>query len=257
MDTIKYYERFIDLGCFTQDDVEKITGNRETAHSIIQSYKKKGLIQSVKRDLFVAMSLETKQPVPNRYAVASHIATDAYITHHSAFEYYGLANQVYYEVYVASKARFRSLEYDGVTYRHISSALDSGVETKKDGVRVTDVERTVVDAIKDFEKIGGFEELLRCLNLTPYVDHSKLLKYLITYNKGFLYQKAGYILEHYRRFLQLPESFFATCQNHIPRSKRYLYQKLQQEPHTLSEDWKLYVPKNLLSVTQKGGVYIE
>jgi predicted transcriptional regulator of viral defense system len=254
---MKHYKRFIDLGCFTQNDVEKITGNKETAHSIIQSYKKKGLIQGVKRDLFVAMSLETKQPVLNRYAIASHIAVGAYITCHSAFEYYGFANQVYYEVYVASKARFRTFEYDGIIYRHVSPSFDAGVETHEDGVRVTDVERTVIDAINDFEKIGGLEELLRCLDLTPYMDYLKLMTYLTAYNKGFLYQKVGYILEHYKKSLQLPESFFTTCQSRTPKGKRYFYQKLQQEPRTLDKNWKLYVPKNLLSVMQKGGAYVE
>ena len=68
---MKYYPRLIDLACFTRDDVEAMTGNRATAHSVIEAYKKKGLIESVRRDLFVAMSLETKQPVANRYVIAS------------------------------------------------------------------------------------------------------------------------------------------------------------------------------------------
>jgi predicted transcriptional regulator of viral defense system len=112
---MKYYEQLVDLGCFTRDDVEAITGNRETAHSVIEAYKKKRLIESVRRDLFVAMSLETKQPVPNRYAIASHAAPGAYVAYHSAFEYHGLANQVYYEVYSASQSRFREFEHDGLT----------------------------------------------------------------------------------------------------------------------------------------------
>ncbi|MCD4714152.1 MAG: hypothetical protein K8R73_12775 [Clostridiales bacterium] len=31
------------------------------------------------------------------------------------------------------------------------------------GIRITDMERTVVDSIRDFNKMGGFEELLNCL----------------------------------------------------------------------------------------------
>ena len=38
---MKYYERLVDLGCFTRDDVESLSGNRETAHSIIEAYKKR------------------------------------------------------------------------------------------------------------------------------------------------------------------------------------------------------------------------
>jgi len=45
------------------------------------------LIDNVRRDLFVAISFETKQPVPNRYAIASKAAPSAYVAYHSAFEY--------------------------------------------------------------------------------------------------------------------------------------------------------------------------
>jgi predicted transcriptional regulator of viral defense system len=249
---MKYYARLVDLGCFTRDNVEAMTGNRETAHSVIEAYKKKGLIESVRRDLFVAVSLETKQPVPNRYAIASHAASGAYVSHHSAFDYHGLANQVYYEVYAAAETRFRAFEYGGLTYRHVVSPFSEGVESKKDGVRVTDLERTVIDGIKDFEKNGGLEELLRCIGLAPYLDQSKLLAYLSDYGNAFLYQKAGYILGHYREALKLSEEFFVACRAEIPKSKRYLYKNLPQEAHMQNRTWSLYVPADLMAVTGKG-----
>ena len=123
---MKYYEQLIDKGCFTRSDVVELTGNGDTANSLIYSYKRKGYIDSVRRDMFVAISLETKQPIPTRYSIASHIAKGAYITLHSAFEYYGYANQVYYEVYVAAKTRFREFQYDGIIYRYVQPAIDSG-----------------------------------------------------------------------------------------------------------------------------------
>jgi predicted transcriptional regulator of viral defense system len=249
---MKYYERLVDLGCFTRDNVEAMTGNRETAHSMIEAYKKKGLIESVRRDLFVAISLETKQPVPNRYAIASHAAPSAYVSHHSAFEYHGVANQIYYEVYASSESRFRTFEHGGLIYRHVMSPFDKGVETKKDGTRVTDKERTVLDGIRDFEKIGGLEELLRCIGLFPYLEPAKLLDYLSAYDNAFLYQKTGYLLEHYRESFKLPEDFFAACRDKIPKSKRYLYKKLQREGHEYNKTWLLYAPADLLAVVSKG-----
>jgi len=254
---VKYYERLVELGCFTRADVAALTGNTETAHSIISAYKKKGLIESVKRDLFVVISIETKQPVPNRYAVASHAAPGAYVSHHSAFEYYGYANQVYYELYVASKARFRTFEYDGVIYRHLPPRIDIGVDSKHDGVRVTDTERTVIDSINDFEKIGGLEELLRCLDMIPHLDYLKLLEYLAAYDTGFLYQKTGYVLEYYKEQMSLPGGFFISCQSNATQGGRYLFQGLCHKSHTLNRDWRLYVPVDLMAITRKGENYIE
>ena len=43
---MKYYDQLVDLGCFTRDDVDDLCKNRETAHSIIEAYKKRGLIEA-------------------------------------------------------------------------------------------------------------------------------------------------------------------------------------------------------------------
>jgi predicted transcriptional regulator of viral defense system len=250
---MKYYERLVDLSCFTQHDVEAMTGNRETAHSLVELYKKRGVVSSVRRNLFVAMSLETKQPVPNRYVIASHAAPGAYVSCHTAFEYYGLANQVYYEVYAASASRFREFEFDGLTYHRVSSPFENGVESKPDGVRVTDLERTVIDGINVFDTVGGLEELLRCIELIPFLDHLKLTEYLQCYDKAVLYQKTGYILEHFKDVLKLPNEFFVSCQNMAAKSKRYLQYNLRDKSYTLNKNWALYVPHDLMSITRKGG----
>lgn len=249
---MKYYERLVDLGCFARDDVEVMCGNRETAHSIIEAYKKRGLIESVRRDLFVAVSLETKQPIPSRYAIASKASPGAYVCYHTAFEYHGLANQVYYEVHVASKSRFRTFEHGGLTYRHLASSFEEGVESKANGVRVTDLERTVIDGINNPEKAGGLEELLRCLEMIPYLDDLKLIDYLHGYDKVFLYQKAGYILEHFKDNLKLTNDFFASCRSKMPKKERYLYSGLMREPHKRHRKWALYVPVDLRAITRKG-----
>ena len=249
---MKYYEQLVDLGCFSLDDVQALTGNRRTAQSILDAYKKKRLVECVRRDLYVAMSLETKQPVPNRYAIASRAAYGAYVCYHSAFEYHGLANQVYYEVYVAAQSRFRRFDYDGITYTHVPYTIKEGVEIKADGTRVTDLERTVVDGIDNFEKSGGIEELLRFIGMIPYLDHEKLTLYLRAYNKAILYRKAGYLLELHRNELKLPDAFFEGLYDIPKEGKRYLYPGLHHEAHKLSRTWGLYVPEDLLSLTRKG-----
>ena len=104
--------------------------------------------------------------VANRYQIACAISDTAYLSHHSAFEYYGFANQVYNEVYVSSETRFNSFEYDNITYKYVASRMAEGVVVAKNttlGVRITDIERTIIDSIHDLNKIAGLEELLNCL----------------------------------------------------------------------------------------------
>lgn len=38
------------------------------------------------------------RPVANRFQIASAIHSSSYVSHHSAFEYYGITDQTYYDV---------------------------------------------------------------------------------------------------------------------------------------------------------------
>ena len=250
---MKYYENLVELQCFSRLDIERLTGNEYAADSLIKDYKRKGYIESVRRNLFVAISMETKRAVANRYRIASSILSGNYVSHHSAFEYYGCANQVFYELYVSGNSRFLYFEYDDLIFRYVAPRINLGVVRKEDGVSVTDMERTVLDSINDFEKVGGLEELLRCLDLVTYIDEEKLLCYLKAYGKKVLYQKAGYILEHLKKQLRLSNNFFEVCLNKSKGSVRYLYHGIEHETNIFSNRWNLVVPQDLNKIITKGG----
>lgn len=255
MIVMKHYSELINMGCFTREDVRALLCNEAATHSLLYDYAKKGLVERVRRNLYVAISLETNQPVRNRYAIASKISNGSYITHHSAFEYYGSANQVYYEVYVSGEQYFSEFEYDGITFKYMKPHINGGIIINKDGVCVTDVERTLLDSINDFEKISGLEELLKCIEQMPPIEEEKLLSYLSLYNSKYLYQKAGYILENFTDIVKLSNNFFQECLKNIPNSKRYLYKSEYKKDFILNKKWNLYVPNNLLSLINKGVDY--
>ncbi len=246
------YKILAGMRCFTREDLVKITGSESAAAWQISRYLEKGYIERVRRDLYAVISLETEQPIPNRYQIASVVAEDACVSHHSAFEYYGYANQVFYEMYIATKKRVRDFSYDGIDYHCIPQCAETGIEDTGMGVRVTSLERTVVDSMADFKKIGGLEELLRCLMMVPSLSSEKLLECLEAYGLGRLYQEAGYILESFRDDLNLPESFFRECEKHMPASKSYLTSP--EDKYPLCSRWDLYAPENLRDVINKGVV---
>lgn len=249
---MKHYKELINLQCFTRLDVEHLTGSSSAADSLLSNYQRKGYIRKVKRNLYVAMSLETGAAVPSRYFIASHITDGSYLTHHSAFEYYGYANQVFFEVYVSGGKRFAPFSFDEVTYRYAGARIEVGVELKAGGIRVTDLERTVLDSLADFEKLGGLEELLRSLHLVPYLSEEKMLEYLRLYNRQILYQKAGYILSHFKQELRLTEDFFNSCERNVKKSVRYLYHGIQHEPNLFDRRWQLFVPQSLMRSLSQG-----
>ncbi len=247
---MELYKELAALRCFTHQDMVRFTGSESAAMWQIRTYLQKGYIERVRRDLYAVISLETGQAIPNRYQIASRVADDACVSHHSAFEYYGYGNQVFYDVYLATAKRVRPFSYDDVRYCPLTLHGSAGITETDTGVRVTSLERTVIDSIADFERIGGLEELLRCLLLIPALDGGKLLAALELYDRGQLYQKTGYILEALRRDLSLPEDFFSECEKRSSASKTYLFER--QPDFILHSRWKLFAPKDLRSIVNKG-----
>jgi predicted transcriptional regulator of viral defense system len=226
-------------------------GNSNAAGSLTRNYLRKGYIKSVRRGLYVAINLADNQPVVNKFHIAGRITTTAYVSHHAAFEYYGCANQVSYEVEVSSETPFKTFDFDNTTYAYLASRIKGGVITRPDGVRITDKERTILDGIHDFEKVMGLEELLCCIALIPSIKEETLLTYLAEYGKQVLYQKTGYILRHFQSEFRLSEAFFAECAAHIGKSKRYIRHQSTDEM-IYDSKWRLVVPNDLLRITQKG-----
>lgn len=247
---MELYKKLIDLRCFTYNDMVCLTGSESAAQWEIKKYLQKGYIERVRRNLYAVISLETEQPIPNRFQIASHIAADASISHHSAFEFYGYASQVFYDVYFTTSKRVRSFEYDELHYRPVVWRGNVGIKEMYGGVRVTTLERAVIDGIADFTRIGGLEELLRCISLIPSLNEQKLLDVLKSYGHEQLYQKTGYILEAFKDELQLPDAFFEECAAGSSDSKMYLFKK--QDGFVFHKKWKLYGPRNLKKLIDKG-----
>ena len=134
---MKNYEKIVELGCFSLGElVQKLGCCVSTAASLIQAYIKNGYIERIRRDLYVAVSIETKQPILSRYQIGCRLAQDAYLSHHSAFEVYGYANQVFYELYVASETRFSDFVYNGILYRRIAPKENADINIIN-GVKVS------------------------------------------------------------------------------------------------------------------------
>lgn len=246
---MKYYRELARLRCFSFEDLVKLVGTYSAASSLAAAYVKKGYVQRIRRNLYATISMETGLPIPNRYEIGTHLAEDAHLSHHSAFEVYGYANQVYYVVYVATNSRFRTFTYDGVQYQRIQPSHSPQIQWVQ-GVRVTSIEQTVIDSIRDLGKLTGLEETLRCCQLIPSLQSEALLQALSDNANGFLYQKTGYILENLNDEFLLPDHFFEECKRNISGTKKYLTKDCRRYP--LNVTWQLFAPENLRMLVDKG-----
>lgn len=246
------YFELLKMPVFTVEDVNKYYNNIDSARSAIKRLMKESMVAKIRNNMYTCISGETGAPVANRFQIASKITSTSYVSHHTAMEYYGITDQVYYDVYVASKTGFREFDFDGYTYHYVATKDLEGVETPafSGGIRITNIERTLVDSVKDMDKIAGIEEVLQDIGSMKRMQEKRVLKYLNILSNQFLYQKMGFLLVEHKKQLGLSDEFFDICKSQIGKSKRYLTKDMSKGQYV--DEWKLVIPGNIYNM--KNGV---
>ena len=208
-----FLDKFHELKIFTLEDAARFVKSKTYAMKILRGYIEDSLVVKIRRNLYAVTNLATKHIEANRYEVASSLTPTAYVAYHSALEFYGVANQVFNTMYVASESIFNSFEFDGLSYMYAKSPTNVGIETPvmSYGIRITSLERTVIDCIDRIDRCGGSEEMLQCFGMIMHISEAKLLEVLASYDKATLYKKAGFVLSRFRSRFNLSDVFFQTC----------------------------------------------
>jgi predicted transcriptional regulator of viral defense system len=203
--------------------------------------------------LYAANDLASKAAIAGKFEIGSNVSPTSYIACHAALEYHGLATQIFNRIYVADNKRFRNFEFEGIFYEFCESKIADGVVNPAFNslVKVTDLERTLVDCINNIGLAGGLEELVSALALVGLVKENLLLKYLQTYNTKTLYQKAGFMFSCFKENLRLSDNFFDECKSKIGKNVSFLTD--DGSSTTFYKEWKLYAPENILSCLEQGG----
>ena len=246
-----YYE-LLRYPTFSIKDVNALYSSQRTARFALGKLLKENMVLKIRNGLYTCLSGENGGPVANRFQIASAITPSSYVSHHTAFEYYGTVDQVFYEVYVGSETRFHDFEFDGYTYHYVKEQIKEGIVFPEfcGGIRITDKERTIIDSIKDINLIAGLEEVLSCVLSVNSIDESKLLKYLVGYDSAFLYQKIGFISSEFQMELGISDDFIKICKERTGNSKRYLTTGINDPAY--SGEWKLVYPKNIKNMKNNG-----
>lgn len=235
---MKYLEIFSEKRVFDFSFVVDITKSKNLARETLQNYLKKGYIKRVKKNLYVTMSLENGGVIASKFEIASNISKSSYVSHHSAFEYYGYSNQVYNVVVVASIERFRNFVFGYNEYHYKNVDSDNFIE-ETNGVRVSTLPKAIVDCIDDIKSYDDMEEVLTNISSLPLINGQEILKYLIFVDKKILFNKVGLILSYYQDNLMINEKLLNEFKCRGIKSVKYF----TNENHRLNKyykDWNLY-----------------
>ncbi|MDR2832263.1 MAG: hypothetical protein LBV67_00950 [Streptococcaceae bacterium] len=242
---------------FSLNDLEKIDSSKNNAKLTIREGILKGYISRIKRNLYAVNDLITNEPYANKFQIATRLSEDAIVSHISAFHYHGIYNQVSYEMYYTTVAKNSPLVFENIEYNPIKPRMHNFqlgvIETKWDKVRVTDIERSLLDSVYDVSKIAGIDEIIEIISVLPNLNEDILLTYLKEYKGKIFFKRLGFLLSSFGN-QEFSSNFWNTLQNKATGSTQYLLPKsefLIGETIKVSK-WGLVVPKYIARNQIKG-----
>jgi predicted transcriptional regulator of viral defense system len=200
--------------------------------------------------------------VIDRFAAASKLRPDGVLGFHSALELHGTAYSEFNEVQLISAGRTELVDLPFGACRFVAPPKTLAAAGKADyltlimdrqgmAVRVTTVERTVVDVLHRPALAGGVEEVLKSLDLVRYLDPAKVADYVELLDNRSLAAVSGWWLEKRRGTLGITDDVLARLRARLPRSKHY---GLGAEPGSavLVEPWRVLLPAQAVDDTFEG-----
>ena len=193
---------------FSNADVEDITGlSPKVARNFAASLVRRGVATRLKPGLFILVPYELgreREYLGNPLVVARALARgpDYYISHASAMEVHQMVTQPQLVVYVTSPRSVRPRNVLGTEFRFVRCKPEQvfGITdhwaTKTERVRVSDLERTVIDGLKQSEYCGGFTEVAKGFWMRRSdIDPNRLVDYALRLGVGAVIRRLGYLLE--------------------------------------------------------------
>ncbi len=195
---------------FKLSEIENITGLSKTAaRSLISKARKRGLVTRLKPGLYSLVPFElghATEHVGNPYILAEEIigSQPHYISHASAFELHRMVTQPVFTIYVSCVRTIRPQTIGGYDYRFIRIANEQifGLTkiwlSKENSVQVSDLERTIIDGLRQPVYVGGISEVAKGLWMKrESMSAETLIGYAKRLNIGAVIRRLGYLLELY------------------------------------------------------------
>ncbi len=247
---------------FTRDEFVAARGaDRErsprTADSLLTRQVAAGSLLHVRRGLYAVVPPGTRveECRPDPYLLASKLSADATVSHHAALQFRGKAYSVWHRFAVTTLAHVRPFSSQGSEFIVVKppkavrerSDLGGGIVSEPYAggtVRVTTLERTLVDVLDQPALCGGWEELWRSLEMVEFFDLDAVVEYALLLRSALTAARVGLFLEQHQEQLFVEDRHLEALGETAPKQPRYL--DTTREPGRLVQRWNLIVPERVL-----------
>ncbi|MBA7539535.1 hypothetical protein ES705_31814 [subsurface metagenome] len=196
---------------FRLKEVQKILRLDEvSSRNFVRKLVNRGVVTRLKPGLFILVPFELGKEaeyIGNPFVVAREImgGKDYFLSHATAMEIHGGITQPQLVVFITALKPRRSITSMGIEFRFIHNqkkyffGISDHWITKQEKVRVSDLERTIIDGLKQPEYCGGLTEVAKGLWMRHQdVNINRLISYAIKVGVGAVIRRLGFLLELYK-----------------------------------------------------------
>ena len=201
---------------FHSREAEEILNGRAAASKVLAQLIQHGVVMRLKPGSFRLVPFELgfeREYLGNPYIVARELVLRGnqdtnqvyYLSYGSAFDLHQMVTQPQLVVFVSSTKMMRSLIIQGTEFRfirckpeHMFGLTEIWLD-KNEKVCVSDLERTLLDGLKQPSYCGGFSEVAKGFSMKHQsINPQKLIDYAIQLDVSVVIRRLGYLMELYQ-----------------------------------------------------------
>ena len=227
-----------------------------TSNNLLAKHVTTGRLLRIRKGLYatVPRGISTEAAQIDPYLVASHLTPDAVVAFHAALQFHGKAYSVWRRVHYLTGKRARPFTFRGQEFVPVQAPLSVRRRADFGGgaarlrhaggeVRVTTLERAMVDVLGAPERSGGWEEVWRSLEMVEYFNLGEVIEHARELGSALTAARVGYFLEQHREALMVEEKHLEPLRALAPRQPRYL--DSARTRGRLVAGWNLIVPEGV------------
>ena len=235
------------------------SGNDVAIHSSIKYYLKEGRLINIRRELYAVVppNADVESTLVDPYLVAAKASDDSVLSFHTALELHGVAYSTFGKFTFLTGKKIKPFHFQDQLFQPTS--IPTPLRKKNDigiaimdrqgiSIRITNIERTFVDALSRIELCGGLEEVSRSLESIAVLDANAVIQYTLQLKSSVLAAKVGYFLEKREGAFSVDKEALKPLFSVIPKSPQYL-DTHQKKSCRYIKHWNLIVPEKLINKT--------
>ncbi len=231
--------------------------SRLTSNTLLAQHLGSGRLIRVRRGLYatVPAGREVTSFMPDAFLIAAKVQDDAVLAYHTALAFHGAAYSIWWHFQSVSAARSRRFTFGNTEFRTIQAPREvralpdfgGGVVRRPHAgadVRVTTIERTLVDLMHAPQHGGGWEEIWRSLEGIEFVDPVTVVEHALRMRSALTAARVGFFLEQHRDQWMIDESHLDPLIRAKPRHP--LHWDRSRQSGTWVARWGLVIPPYIL-----------